>query len=58
MIVKISGTVNESFSFHEIQDRIPVQTSERRLKRSLQALRTKKLIYSKGRGLHARWYIA
>ena len=58
MIAKILEGANEGFSLREIQDRIPIQTSERQLKKTLQALRIKKLIYSKGRGPHARWYIA
>lgn len=58
MIVKILDGVNEGFSFREIQDRIPVQTSERQLRKDLQELRIRNLIYSKGRGPYARWYIA
>ena len=58
MIAKILDGANEGFSLREIQDLIPVQTSERQLRNYLQELRIKNLIYSKGRGPNARWYIA
>ncbi len=54
-ILALLGRSEEGFPLREIVARLPPSTSERQVRRALDALRRRKLAQSSGRGLASRW---
>ena len=54
-ILALLGRFDEGLSLREIVVRMPLNTSERQVRRALAALRERSLAHSSGRGRAARW---